>query len=275
MQFKVVLMNTLLLAFSGYSQAVELTIGQSYSDLPVNLSGTMSNVTPSGDVIGLSFELTPDVFFSIDHVKWQDTTRQSKQLTSQVDSASTALTGVFYLDNLLFTLNYTHWQSDFELKQQSQLIKSEETSAPSYGVSVGYGKFYENWYIEPSVSIQYAKWRYSNGHGFSFSDHLEDESVLLSSLLSVSYIKPINEESYFISGAILRYNLLAESGFKHQPVFVPTSSSHVSQDEHYGELSFFITYDITQHWLIEIDANATFSLDENHQSIGWRIGYTF
>ncbi|MEY8879866.1 hypothetical protein, partial [Donghicola sp. XS_ASV15] len=90
--------------------------------------------------------------------------------------------------------------------------------APSYGLSVGYGLFIDDWIIEPSVLLQYNEWRYrdimvaSNDMTLTLLDSLEDETVLLSGLISASKIIEITSDTYFLAGGIVRWNELFQGG---------------------------------------------------------------
>ncbi len=258
--------------------AAQLTIGQSYSDRPINFSGTITSVTPSGNTFGFSFEPMEELKLSLDYVNWKTSQRDINELSFNSDANSLSLTTSYYLDAFIVSANYTHWRSDIELTQSTRQLQNESTSAPSYGFAVGYGYFAGDWYIEPHLAVQYNQWLTRDTSRFALNDRLEDESILISSMLSLSRIVSLTSDTYFIAGSMLRYNYVIDGHNSRRPNSLQASIGHripASQDKDYFELSAFITYDITKNWLIELDASFNLDNAPDKHSFSWRLGYRF
>jgi len=273
-----------LLGMSMTLHGFEIKLGQNYSDLPLDQSGTLTSVAPGGTSISLAHDINDSFRLSLDYIDWDKTHISGKLNDLTIDSTSYAATLSYFVDNFALSANYTYWQSDYSETLIDLPIVKQSTYAPSYGVSLGYGIFWQDWVIEPAISLQYNEWRYrdklvKNDLGFSLSDSLEDESVVISGLLSASKVVQMTEEEYLLIGGIMRWNTLFHGDGPEKPEgvlsFAGRQSHTVNSDDDFAELSFFITYDITAQWMIELDTSVAFLPQDNYSSFSWRVGYRF
>lgn len=273
-----------LLGLSSAAGAIEIKIGQTYSDLPLDQSGTLTSAKPSGSHITLAHDINEQFRINLDYIDWDNTDASGRLKEISIDSNSYSATLSYFVDNFAISANYTYWESDYSESFNNVLTTQTSTDAPSYGLAVGYGIFLEDWIIEPSLSLQYNQWRYrdnpiSNEHPkLKFFDNLDDETVVLSAMISASKIIQLSPETYLLTGGVIRWNEMFEPDSNPRPNTLGfagrRSHSHTANDD-FAELSFYITYDITQHWLVELDTSIAFLPNDNYPSIGWRVGYRF
>ncbi|MEI4551436.1 autotransporter domain-containing protein [Pseudoalteromonas spongiae] len=275
----------LMLGITTGANAVEVKVGQSHSDLPLDQSGTLTSVTPSGTSFSLAHDFSESVRVSLDYINWENTHFSRKANSLKIDSQSYAATLTYFIENFAISGNYTYWQSDYRESFLELPSSQHKTYAPSYGLSVGYAIFFDEWVIEPSLLVQYNEWRYrdimieQNEMALTLLDALEDETVVLSGLLSASKIIEIRPDTYLLAGGVIRWNELFQGdGAKQTDKFVSFAgrkSYPHNTDDDYAELSVFITYDITPEWMVELDSSIAFLPHDNVSSVSWRIGYRF
>lgn len=274
-----------LFAMSMTAVGLEIKLGQNYSDMPLDQSGTLTSVAPSGSSMSIAHDINDSFRLSLDYIDWDKTHIYGKLNHLTIDSTSYASTLSYFVDNFALSANYTYWQSDYSETVLELPVVKQSTYAPSYGVSLGYGIFWQDWVVEPALSLQYNEWRYrdklvkNNDFGFSLSDSLENESIVLSALLSTSKVIELTPEKYFLIGGTARWNELFHGDGPQRPSgvlsFAGRQSHSHNSDEDYAELSLFITYDITPQWMIEFDSSVAFLPKDHYSSFSWRIGYRF
>lgn len=276
---------SMLLGICASAHALEVKVGQSHSDLPLDQSGTLTSVAPSGSYISLAHDINESFRISLDYIDWDKTKISGKLNELTIDSTSYASTLTYFVDSFAVSANYTYWQSDYNESFLNLPINEQTTYAPSYGLAIGYGIFLDEWVVEPSISLQYNEWRYrnklvkENDLGFAFTDSLEDETIVLSALLSASRVIQITPDQYLLAGGIIRWNELFQGDGPKRPEgvvsFAGRQSHTYNSDDDYAELSLFITYDITPEWMIELDTSLAFLPKDDYSSFSWRIGYRF
>lgn len=266
----------------GQLEATEIKIGKSDSDLLLDQSNTVTNVSPSGTHFTLTQDIGHNWRVSLDYIDWE--VNQAKLQKTKVDNQSYAATIYYFYDDFVISANYTHWQSQYHGKIADITRDSQKTTAPSYGIAFARTYFTDNWLIEPAISVQYNQWR-TRQHGsspnevsFDFLDNLEDETFVLSALITASKVIELSKDQFVLLGSVFRWNQLF-SAEQRQPQFSSAITGRRglinSNDESFAELSLFATYDITPNWMIEVDTSYAFLDTAVHSSLSWRIGYRF
>jgi hypothetical protein len=281
---KVVFPASFLLGSSINAYALELKLGQSYSDLPISQSGALTSVSPSGTHISVAHGFSDNIRVNLDYINWDDTQVVNDLTNTNIDSQSFAATASYFINDFAISANYTYWNSDYT-QSLDKLTTNQSSHAPSYGLALGYGIFLnDDWVFEPTIAMQYSQWRYrttqSDGPMLSgFLDELEDETVVISALLSASKIITLTPDTYLLAGGVVRWNEVFLGDGANLPDDLVSVAGRRSFDQtindDFAEVSLFMTYDITANWLVELDATLAFLPQDNYPSYSWRVGYRF
>jgi hypothetical protein len=192
---------------------------------------------------------------------------------------------------------------------------NESTQSTSYGLSAGYGWAQSDRFYNLSAGLNYSDWQSTttgqleeprppsgpnapprppriitimqanDADGLSFNSSFsvaqfwslkEDRGILVGAIVSWNYT--ISGDELFISQVGRNNNQGGNSAGGRQGGannIGNNAISSVSGDENYGQLSLYISYDLTSSWSIDVDTGFDFGTDTNDQSWSMSLGYFF
>lgn len=254
-----------------------ISVGQTYSDQPLTVSGIVTSVAPSGKLASISVDVLCNGQLTLDHVNWQSEQVSHLVATTSFDAKSTAITYSHYLENWTIRGNYTSWHST-QTQFFNQAVIAEQTHRmPSYAVATSYHYVAGDWHISPGITVQLNHYQNQKIDEERRLTLAQDEALLTSLLLQATYMKPISAERFLMFGSLLRVNQLfyGEAPKRRSgPQFSLSQQNGAERDELFSELSLFVTFDLNKNWSFELDSSVLLDNMSSH-SVTWRLGYRF
>jgi len=257
-------------------------------------------LAPSGIGISLSLELSPNWQLSSHYQKWID--HKSLENTQAVEIDLTT-----WSTSLSFTADTWYISSTVNLSKDEILISGrrrlinfqvEETKTNTISSLIGYNWLHGSWLYDIALGVQYTDWQVNNNrHSETLSTAIEQQtnsnSVSLSASLAVAQYIPLRGDSGLLIGTLLSWSYAVSgednfsvseeqlegvrlrSGQRNVSRNSTVSSRVTSGDENSGQLTFYISYDLSQRWSVDFDVATEIASDEKNSSWSVGIGYAF
>lgn len=274
--------------YYGYSQSVQTTpVGNNTLDFK-----------PSGSALLVSFDPTDNLSVYAEFSALDDSQAVNEQASGNLDLESLSVGAGYYLNNWSFSLSYLDWQDELlvNANASSRTIATDETDAESYAFSVSYDKTFENWQLGISSGLHYSDWQQSlqsiirSAEGEISNQSAVDtgDSLFISVSLSAAHYQPISATSGLMMGGSLGWNQLTDSESEavsrngrnisqiaNRTVRNLITSQNIVGSESYGQASFFISYDLTEHWVTDFNLSYDFGGEQSSPAWSVNLGYQF
>jgi len=270
-------------AFVGYSQSEQSTL----------VSNQILGFSPKGTSALLSFDLTQDWSLSVDYTKLNDTQIAVNNATGELEVSSWGVGVSRYVNDWSISLSYSDWHDDLVILLNNNLVFLDQaTRSPSTSFSVAYDWEQGSWQFGLSAGAHYSDWQQ-----ISFSPDRtninpqsidEGKSTFISIALSTAKLIEIEQVGNMIIGSSFSWNQLTDSDSmavsrngRNISRISNRTSSNISNiagiigTESYGQLSFYLSYDITDN--VSVDVESTFDVggEQNTQAWSLNFGYFF
>jgi hypothetical protein len=165
---------------------------------------------------------------------------------------------------------------------------AQETQSPSSSVSLAHSWDGSDWQVGLTMSIHYSNWRQYHllqnrlnevrQTGFD-----EGDSTFIGTSVSAAKVLPISPHTQLVVGGSIAWNYLtndeslavSRNGRNISQISQRTSSATVTGSETYGQLNVYLSYNICESWLIDVDSTFDVGGEENTQAWSVNLGYIF
>ena len=204
--------------------------------------------------------------------------------------------------------------TDYSGKRRVANSLTENITASSIGGSVAYGQAIDNWFYSALFSGLYSSWDFdklevinnlsgsgSNSDSGSGSDNVSilireeksaGNSTSLSASISLAHFWPITAHRGILLGGLFSWHyllagdavLISRNGRNFSSVsrniYDQRAQSNaalntISGDDSYGQVSFYVSYDLTSSLSIEFDSSVNVASDYNVRTWSIGLGYLF
>lgn len=252
---------------------------------------------PAGASILASFDLTEDWVFNIDYASLDDSTSIENVADAEFDVDSWGAGLSYYFGNWYVSYGYSDWEDELAISnvRRGEPIFNEVTESTTSSLSVGYQWLDENWQVGVSAGAHFNSWDQS-----SFNDPpgnqqppvtQEDkgDSTFITLGVNASYFFPVTEDQGWIVGTSITWNELTDdestvvsrNGRNISQVNNPTTRARINSllsvagSESYGQINLYVSYDISENWIVDLNSSSDFGAEENSQSWSVNFGYFF
>ena len=200
----------------------------------------------------------------------------------------------YFLDSWSFSASYTNWQDELNITDPNvnESRVQQDTDSPSISVQAGYDWQKGNWLLGTGSGFHYSDWenseRRDTRNEAPRTSVDEGSSTFVSIDVSASYLFELGGNRAVIVGASSRWNQLTDS----ESTAVSRNGRNISQvnnrtvrnfinsqsalgSESYGQINAFISYDINENWLLDVNGSFDFGTDESSTAWAINLGYVF
>ena len=300
-------MLLLCLAKPSLANSVGISYGQ--QDYQVSLPNSTVSLKPVGSAVSLTLDLGTDWLVDFDYQQWADEQSVNNQsdLTLDIETFGSSLT--YFLNDWSFSTSYSRSEIDTEYTSTRRVANSltENITAASIGGSVAYGQAIDNWFYSALFSGLYSRWDFdkleviNNFSGSGSSDNIATlqreeksagNSTSLSASLSLAHFWPITAQRGILLGGLFSWHyllsgdtvLISRNGRNFSSVsrnvYEQRTSSNaalntISGDDSYGQITFYVSYDLTSSLSLEFDSSVNVASDYNVRTWSLGLGYLF
>lgn len=189
-----------------------------------------------------------------------------------------------------YSLSLSNWQQDGQIRvaRDNRLVAQETNDATGVALNVSKDWFKGNWQFGLGAGLSYSDWEAQTGAQPLNIRVLESATSTFANItLTGSYIVPINSDMSLLLGANINWQENISSDDENTTLSrlnpppnggrapVRQLNSVAAGTESYGTMSFYLAWQIDQHWSIDADAN--FDIDSEDSLGGWSVsvGYFF
>jgi len=292
----------LLLANSCYANNISLNYSQ--LEQRVNLQDEIIVLKPSGTGANISFDLTSDINLKFAYQTWGD--EQLADNLSNVDvDLSTIGSSLSYLCNNWFvsaSISVSEDDITYLRGRSTTPYRTEETQTTSLGLNVGYNGLIDNWMYDFSVGVQYTDWAIDNMQIDNQEPRLDDNRPQVSNItttddnttniganIALARYWQLTGDHGVLTGAMFSWNYQISgddelsSGNPPPPprsnastgpnrVGGNTSTRATSGDDNYGQIIFYISYDLSASWSVDVDSAIEIASDDDQS---WSVGLNY
>jgi len=297
-------LSLFFLAISSDSNAASIDISYGQQEYQVVLQDETITLTPVGNAISFSANLTDDLSLGLNYQNWQDDKNYDNRVNADVDLTTVGTSLSYYLDNWSFSTNYSQSEVDTKILglKRKQNINNENIDSSSFGGSVGYGFAINNWFYGILISGLYSDWDFDKYQVKAPQKEGDPEKVTtekssgnsssISSSLSAAYYIPLKDETGLMLGGLLTWNYLVSgdsilisrngrdvntkpNGTTRNPTNNSAALNSISGDESYGQFALYASYDINDAWSVDIDTSLNIASVYDAYTWSVSLGYIF
>lgn len=298
------ILSFFLLAISNHANAASIDISYGQQEYQVQLQDETVTLTPVGNAISFSANLTDDFSMGLNYQNWQDDKNFDNRVNTDVTLSTAGASLSYYLDNWSFSTNYSQSEVDTKISglKRKQNIKNENIDSSSFGGSIGYGFAKNDWFYGLLISGLYSDWDFDKYQVKTKRDEgipkkvttekSSGNSSSISSSLSAAYYIPLENETGLMLGGLLTWNylvsgdsaLISRNGRNintrknGSPRNVTTNSAalnSISGDDSYGQFALYASYDINDAWSVDIDTSINIASDYDAYTWSISLGHIF
>ena len=247
----------------------------------------------TGQTALASFEISEDLMLGFDYYTANDSVSISQQASGELDIDSWRVNLGYYLDDWSFSISATNWQDElFVDVLRTSFFLRQDTESPSYSANVSYDWYVSDWQISTGLGFHYNDWEQKinsvNTQGRETSAVDSGESSFISTSVSVARFFELSQDQGIILGLNLQWNEIMDT----ESQAISRNGRNISQinnrqirqlinsqvpigSESYGQYSMYLSYDITENWLVDLNWSRDFSSDFNTSAWSLNIGVNF
>lgn len=274
--------NTSVLAHSFY-------LGYSQSEQTSYIGERALNFSPVGVSGLISFDLGKDWSITLDHASLNDSQSIARTVDGALDIESWGAGLNYYWDKWALSVAYSDWQDELHIRTENDIVRFEQsTESPASSVSLSYNWGGADWQIELATGLHYSNWsqallsqaRLDQPEQTALD---EGDSTFISTSVSATKLVPINAQNQLVFGGSFSWNYLTDNesiavsrnGRNISQISQRLSAATVTGTESYGQLNLYISYDISESLLIDIDSTFDVGAQESTQAWSFNVGYLF
>jgi len=305
--------STMLIATTSFGS--NLSINYSQLAHPITLQEQNILLKPTGSAIFLSTDISEHWNIGVDYQVWQDDDNYQNLAIVDLELLTWGGSVNYYQDNWFFSTNISRSEDDLLISnpRRQENYRNENTQTTSLGALVGYNGSQGNWLYDVSIGAQYSDWDIETKQQkvpkdkpiSSLTEQFSDSSTSINTAFSLAHYWSLTENTGVLAGAMISWNYmlsddddLADSQFdssaensatfsrntsrlSQRTILQPTggsisSASRItSGDDNYGQLSFYLSYDINQSLAIDFDTSLEIASDNSSQTWSAGLSYSF
>lgn len=303
-KYNLTILPLFLLTISSHSNAASIDISYGQQEYQVTLQDETVTLTPVGNAISFSSNLTDDLSMGLNYQNWQDDKNYDNRINTAVELSTVGASLNYYLDNWSFSTNYSRSEVDTKISglKRKQNVKNENIDSSSFGGSVGYGFAINDWFYGILISGLYSDWDFDK---YQVKTQQEEgvppkittekssgDSSSISSSLSAAYYIPLENETGLMLGGLITWNylvsgdsiLISRNGrdVNTRPNNTARNSTansaalnSISGDDSYGQFALYASYDINDAWSVDIDTSLNIASVYDAYTWSISLGYLF
>lgn len=286
------------LIFAYQAHAASIYYGYSQSDQTTPVGNNSLDFTPAGSSLLISLDPTENINVYAEFSALDDTQSINEQASGTLDLESLSVGIGYYLDNWSFSASYLDWQDELlvDTIETSRRVATDVTVADTFALSVSYDKTFESWQLGANIGLHYSDWqldsqlltRDSEGKIRNQTSVDMGSSLFVSVGLSAAHYHSLSGASGIMFGGNIGWNHLTDS----ESEAVSRNGRNISQianrtirnlittqnilgSESYGQASLFISYDISEHWVTDLNFAYDFGTEVSSPAWSVNLGYQF
>ncbi len=297
------------------SFASNLSINYSQLAHPVTLQDQSVLLKPTGSAIFLSTDISEHWNLGADYQAWQDDENYQNLAIVDLELLTWGASVNYYQDNWFFTTSISRSEDDLLISnpRRQENHRNENTQTTSIGALAGYNGSQGNWLYDVSIGAQYSDWDIETKQQkvpkdkpiSSLTEQFSDSSTSVNAALSLAHFWSLTENTGVLAGAMISWNYMLSndddlvdslfdssavngatfsrttSRLSQRTILQPTSGNNnsasrvTSGDDNYGQLSFYLSYDISQSLAIDFDTSLEIASDNSSQTWSAGLSYSF
>ena len=292
------LILTPLLFFCAFTaNASSVYVGHSSSEQVSILGERNIDLNPSGQSIYLSLDINENWSISGDYTHLEDSSNVENLANLRFD-IDTFSSGVSYFGEQ-WSLYYQF--SSFDDEQvvtrngDSRPVSTETTEVSTHSFGGGYyWTLQENWQVSLTASVHLSDWdqrlqtNLPDPNRPPQSSLDSGDSTLVSVSGNLARFIALNETTSLTLGSFVSWNEAIDSSsetvnrngrnvsqIRNPEIRSQINSQIATGSESYGQLSFYLSLDFMENWVLDLDTSFDFGTDENTQSWSINLGYFF
>jgi len=303
-KYNLTILPLFLLTISSHSNAASIDISYGQQEYQVTLQDETVTLTPVGNAISFSSNLTDDLSMGLNYQNWQDDKNYDNRINTAVELSTIGASLNYYLDNWSFSTNYSRSEVDTKISglKRKQNVKNENIDSSSFGGSVGYGFAINDWFYGILISGLYSDWDFDKYQVKAqqeegappkiTTEKSSGDSSSISSSLSAAYYIPLDNETGLMLGGLITWNylvsgdsiLISRNGrdVNTRPNNTARNSTansaalnSISGDDSYGQFALYASYDINDAWSVDIDTSINIASVYDAYTWSVSLGYLF
>lgn len=299
--------------FSSQLHASSLYISANSAEQQTQLGESTVDFKPSGTNFSGSYDINDNFSLSAGFGRYNDKKNVNRLADSELDKTTFNIGAYYYLDGWVASVQYSNNKDEIEVldKRSANNVYTEDLKVNATSISLGYGWDVSsmlnstNWYLNVSSSLSRSDWTQDtlrlqapNESGQlpppqSGTDEGDNKNLDLNMSLS-RYVSLSDSTGMSFGTSVALYHQLSGSasivsrngrniqqvlnsnpqlGNQVRPLLNNLASS--VNEEDYGMLTFYVSYDFTPAWSLDFDVSSSFAADSNVSSWAVTLGYSF
>jgi hypothetical protein len=265
-------------------------VGYSQSEQKSFVGERALNFSPIGPSLLVSIDLNDNLLLSFDYASLNDELVIMNTTNGNVEIESWGAGLTYYWEDWTLSANYSDWQDELRITAiASELARfSQDTQSPSSSLSMAHSWDGSDWQVGLTMSLHYSKWSQSNRSQNQLNEALqsafdEGDSTFIGTSISTAKIVAISPQTQLVVGGSISWNYLtsneslavSRNGRNISQVSQRLSSATVTGTESYGLLNMYISYELSESWLIDLDSTFDVGGEEDTQAWSVNLGYVF
>ena len=284
--------------------ANSIAINHSQLEQVLSVQDSELTLTPAGQGISVSFDLTSALSMQVNYQSWQDnnTTLQPRKVAIDLTTWGGSL--VYNHNDWAFSAyvsNSTDQAKYHNTNKRQSLYRLNESDTKTFGAAVAYNFFRGSWLYDISLALDYNDWQSEQWQKLPMviegEPQLANESTIqtnnhnlnISSSFSMAHYWSLNDNNSVLLGTSLAwyYQLSGQhsdgsENLIQRPNRRQLRASRTTNtignlagvgDESYGQLSLYLVYELNDAWSIDADISQEIASYDNNQS--WSLGLSY
>ncbi len=277
-----------------WASSVYVSYGQSEQTVVVGEQSI--DLTPAGTSLMLDFDITEQFSVSLDTSGYDDSEGLSQFANLDYDSDSFGVGLGYTLEDWSFYYQFADYEDQQRVDSSRQGTPASTTITEAQTHSVGLARFFikDDWQFSLNAGLHYNDWdqnlRVLSGDPQQPPQSTEDQgdATFVSIGAGASYFVSLTEDRALMYGIYAGWNEVMDSGSE----TVSINGRNVSQirdintgnrisalsiagSESYGLVNLYVSLDLSENWVADVDASFDFASDDNATSWSLSLGYFF
>ena len=295
-----VVASSLLMAHP-IAHANSVYVGYSQSEQTSVIGEREFSLDPSGMSVLASFDLSDNWVLSLDVGNQDDSGRVDQLLHANSESDSWGASLNYYWDNWVFTYGYSNWEDELVVVADRPRdnvppveVYRQTNDSPSHALRAGYYWMGDDWQLGLTGGLHISSWeQYTKGdnptdnfppqdaldegdttfisvglNGAKFFNFVGDQDMVLGG--SVSWNELTNDDSTAVVRNGRNVNQITNRNAVNR-----LNATVVSGSDSYGQLNVYLSWEITENWVADVDTGIDFGSDDNSHFWSLNVGYVF
>lgn len=289
-----------LLLFSMPLTADVIYAGYSQNEASSIVGPLELDFKPAGLNLLASFNINDNWSIAVDLGRQDDSSTVSNMVEADYDSDSIGASLTYFVENWGFTYRYSQWEDELQVTARFRNgfpdipVQTQENDAPSHALRATRYFSGANWQIGLSGGLHYNDWKQEtvslvmDEPGTIIEATESGDSTFLSAGIDAAWFFSLSDSRSLIAGASVNWNEhlsddldgIAIRGrsfnqFGNRNFVNNPNNLSVAGSQSYGQASLYVSFDISNDWLLDISTGSDFSLDDNNQYWNINLGYLF